>query len=394
MPHILMLNQVAGPLFRELAEDLAVEFGGADLLSGHLDDVARQPHAALRMIPGPDYDRRSLWRRGWSWSAFFLRALRETLRSDHDTLLLIVSNPPFLSAVGWIASVLRNQNYCVLVYDLYPGVLVRLGRIAEKGMIAHLWRFFNRRVWGRAKIVFTIGDYMAKNLRREGGLGCDIRVVPVWADVDFVRPLPKNQNPFVQSLGWQDRTIVLYSGNLGDTHNLDSLLEVANRLSDRGDLGFLIIGSGSKWAAICAYIEKHQLENVKLLPFQPESMLPQTLPAGDISVVSMEPAIAGYMVPSKSYYYLAAGSALLAIMPPTNEVADLVEQNGCGLRVDPDDTDALHEAILALAENPARLSTYQARSRQLAEQEHSRANTRLFIEALRALGSIRTSIDR
>lgn len=380
-----MLNQVAGPLFRELAEDLAREFDGGHLLSGHLDDVARQPHASLRMIPGPDYDRSSLWSRGWSWSAFFFRALRETFRSDRETVLLIVSNPPFLSAVGWIASVFRGQKYCVLVYDLYPGVLVRLGRITESGVIARLWRFFNRRVWGRAEIVFTIGEYMAGNLRKEGGQGTDVRVIPVWADVDFVRPVPKEQNPFVKSLGWQDRTIVLYSGNLGDTHNLDSLLEVANRLRDRDDLGFLIIGSGSKWAALCATIEKHQLQNVKLLPFQPETMLPQTLPAGDIAVVSMEPAIAGYMVPSKSYYYLAAGSALLAIVPPCNEVADLVEHNGCGLRVDPDDSDALLAAILGMAENRELLANYQRHAHLVAERDFSRRNTALFIDAIRPL---------
>lgn len=380
-----MINQVAGPLFRELAEDLAIEFGGADLLSGHLDDLARQPNPALRMIPGPDYDRSSLWRRGWSWMVFFLRALRETFRSDRNTLLFIVSNPPFLGAVGWIASVLRGQKYCVLVYDIYPGVLVRLGRIAEKGIIARLWRFFNRRVWGRSEIVFTIGDYMADNLRREGGQGCDIRVVPVWADVDFVRPLPKEQNPFVKSLGWADRTIVLYSGNLGDTHNLDSLLEVVNRLRERDDIGFLIIGSGSKWAALCAYIEKHHLENVKLLPFQPESMLPQTLPAGDIAVVSMEPAIAGYMVPSKSYYYLAAGSALLAIMPTNNELADLIQKEVCGVRVDVDDSDALFTAIVGLVENKELLANYRRQARCVAERDFSRRNTHQFTDALRPL---------
>ncbi|MBK1646838.1 hypothetical protein CKO25_19810 [Thiocapsa imhoffii] len=385
MPRILMLNQVAGPLFRELAEDLAVEFGGADLLSGHLDDIARQPQAALRMIPGPDYDRRSLWRRAWSWCAFFLRALREVFRSDRDTLLLIVSNPPFLAAVGWIAAMFRGQRYCVLVYDLYPGVLVKLGQLRDQGLLARGWRLFNRQVWGRAQIVFTIGAYMAENLRREGGQDCDVRVVPVWADVEFVRPLPKEQNPFVQSLGWADRTIVLYSGNLGDTHNLDSLLDVANRLRGRDDLGFLIIGSGSKWAALCAYVEEHQLQNVKLLPFQPESMLPQTLPAGDVAVVSMEPAIAGYMVPSKSYYYLAAGSALLAIVPPGNEVADLVEQTECGVRVDPDDPDALFTAIVAMVENPALLAHYQRQARTLAERDFSRHNTTLFTDAIRPL---------
>lgn len=385
MSRILMLNQVAGPLFRELAEDLALAFGGADLLSGHLDGIARQPDDSLRLVPGPDYDRRSLWRRGLSWSSFFLRALREAFRSDRETLLLIVSNPPFLAAVGWIVNRVRGQKYCVLVYDLYPGVLVRLGRIAEGGLILRLWRRFNRTVWGRAEIVFTIGDYMAANLRQEGGKDCDVRVVPVWADTDFIRPLSKDRNPFLKSLGWETRTIVLYSGNLGHTHNLDSLLGVARRLRDRQDLGFLVIGSGTKWSALCAYVDQHRLENVKLLPFQPESMLPQTLPAGDIAVVSMEPAVAGYMVPSKTYYYLAAGSALIVLAPPGNEVADLVERDGCGFRVTPDDTDALTDAILSLSGDPSLLDRCKTSAREIAEAQYSRRNTNLFITEMQSL---------
>ena len=41
MSSILLLNQVAGPLFRELAEDLAIAFDGMELLSGYLEDLTK-----------------------------------------------------------------------------------------------------------------------------------------------------------------------------------------------------------------------------------------------------------------------------------------------------------------------------------------------------------------
>ena len=307
------------------------------------------------------------------------------ISSNRHTLLLIVSNPPFLGAVGWILSVLRGQKYCILVYDLYPGILVNLGTSAEKGIIARTWRLFNSLVWSRAEKVFTIGDYMAANIRREMSYCADICVIPVWADVNFIRPLQKVDNSFIHSLGWMSRTIVLYSGNLGATHNLDTIISVASQLRDREDIGFLIIGSGSKWSSLCLSIEEHDLDNVKLLPFQPEYMLPFTLSAGDISIVSMESGLAGYMVPSKSYYYMAAGSALLAIMPPHNEIDDLVEQYGCGLRVNPGDSDALLEAIISLVENKKLLAQFKLQSRSIVVKKFSRDNTNQFIEALRPL---------
>ena len=349
MRRLLLLNQVSGPLFRELAEDLSLVFDDCSLMSGHLSDLDRKPDESLRLISGPDYDRRNLWFRGWSWISFFLCAFRESFRAQPDTLLLIVSNPPFLGAIGWIFSLLRGQKYCVLIYDSYPGVLVQLKRISNDGFIAFFWHLFNRLVWSRAEIIFTIGDYMASNLVREGAPESSICVVPVWSDVEYIRPLPKDQNDFLINLGWADRFIVLYSGNIGESHSLNSLLEVSYRLRHQNDIGFLVIGSGSKWSDVSAFIDKYQLHNVKLLPFQPENMLPQTLPSGDISIVSMDPAIAGYMIPSKTYYYLAAGSALVAIVPQKNEVADLVSRFNCGICVSPDDVASLENVILDLS---------------------------------------------
>ncbi|MDA9196987.1 glycosyltransferase family 4 protein [Akkermansiaceae bacterium] len=384
---ILFLNQVAGPLFRELAEDIAISFGKAELLSGHMDDIAREMSPALDIVPGPDYDRSNLLTRVWSWIRFFFCALRMAFRSSPDRMLFIVSNPPFLPLVGWLASVIRGQRYCMLVYDVYPAVLIKLGKISERGPVAMLWRAFNRLIWSRAEIVFTIGEHMAANMRLEAPKmdPSRVRVVPIWVDVDFIKPIPQRENPFLISLGWQDRKIVLYSGNLGYTHNLDGLLKAAQQLKDRSDIGFLIIGSGALWDKLEAEIQGKTMENVKLLPFQPEHMLPQTLPAGDISIVSMEAAIAGFMIPSKTFYYMAAGSALIALVPEKCEVADVVEKGECGIRLDPDDGEGIARAILAMIEEPAKLERYKHRSRELAVKRYSRKNTVEYAHAIDAL---------
>lgn len=386
-PAVLFFNQVAGPLFRELAEDVARDLGGAVLLTGHVQEIGRPMHAALHVTPAPDYDRRSLLRRAWSWLSYFCCAAIEVWRSDRRQLLFFVSNPPFLPLLGWLAAVARGQRYCVLVYDLYPGVLVQLGRLSAGSPFAWGWRKFNRLVWGRAAIVFTIGRHMAATIRAEGqGLpSLDVRVIPNWADVDFVRPLPKGENPFLQSLGLAGQTVVLYSGNLGNTHNLEGLLRAAEMLKGRRDLAFLIIGAGARWEAVKAAITERGLHNVCLMPFQPESHLPQTLPAGDIAVVSMENAIAGYMVPSKTYYSLAAGSALLALVPRESEIGDLVAAGGCGLRADADDVAAIVRALTELLDTPGLLPECRRRARALAESDFSRRNSAHYVEALRPL---------
>jgi glycosyltransferase involved in cell wall biosynthesis len=381
---ILFINQVAGPLFRELADDISAQYGGADLLSGHMKDIARQMVPQLNIIPGPDYNRRNLITRGLSWCHFFLVALLHVFKAPKGQLLFIVSNPPFLPLVGWLASVIRGQRYCMLVYDVYPGLLIQLGKIKGNGLVAISWRVFNRLVWSRAEVVLTIGEYMAAALRKEAPKipECRFKVVPIWVDVDFIKPLPKAENSFLGKLGWRDRTIVMYSGNLGNTHNLDGLLLAAIELNSRSDIGFLIIGSGPLWRNIEETISKEKLQNVKLLPWQPEARLPLTQPASDISIISMEKKIAGFMLPGKTFYYMAAGSALIALVPENCEVADIVEKGKCGIRLDPDDGQGIARAILSLVEDPVQLDSFKRRSRQLAVNDYSRDNTKKYAQVL------------
>ena len=51
---ILFLNQMAGPLFRELAEDVAEEFGPSILYTGHPHTKNRQGTGKLSIKAAPE----------------------------------------------------------------------------------------------------------------------------------------------------------------------------------------------------------------------------------------------------------------------------------------------------------------------------------------------------
>ena len=53
---IIFLNQMAGPLFRELAEDLAEVWPQSVLLTGHPDTVSYIGKSSLHIEPAPGYD--------------------------------------------------------------------------------------------------------------------------------------------------------------------------------------------------------------------------------------------------------------------------------------------------------------------------------------------------
>ncbi len=384
-PRILFLNQVAGPLFRELAQDLAGEFGDCVLLSGDGYEESWEPDRPLRLLTAPRYDRSSLVSRAFSWVAYFLKAFWTALRLPRQTTLFLVSNPPFLALIGWILRVFRGQRYVVLVYDVYPGLLVGLGRLKEEGWITRVWYWFNQTTWGSAHLIITIGDYMAANVRAvlPEAFAPAVIVVPNWADGGFIRPQDKSENAFARSLGQEDKLTVLYSGNLGDTHDIRTLVAAAARLRGQNEIGFVIIGEGSQRPGIERIIADEKLDNVELLRFQPERNLPNTLTTGDICVVTLDRGIEGYSVPSKTYYMMAAGAALVVISDGPNELTDLLARFDCGVNVVPGDVSGMCHALTGYLNDPDRLQRARANSRAAMEVHFSRANTGRYAAALR-----------
>jgi glycosyltransferase involved in cell wall biosynthesis len=384
-PKIIFLNQTAGTLFQELAVDLAGKWSPSLLYSAPPQTACPAESASLAFKPAPRYQRKSALRRLFSWLHYFVGSFFLVAARPADSLLFIVSNPPFLGLIGLFFKLLRKQKYVVLVYDIYPDVLISLGTIGD-GWLARVWRFFNRQTLRRADLVFTIGQDMAERLQDS----CDLRgtlagkavVIPNWADIGCIKPLDKKANWFAARHGQTEKITVLYSGNMGNTHDIESILAVARKLRDRERIRFLFIGEGAKWALVEAAIREENLANVTLLPWQPEEVLPFSLTAGDIGIVGYLPGTEGCIVPSKTYYYMAAGLVPLVLCGKETDLSKMVAEHRCGVTVGNGKVEEMARAILQFDRDALLLSSYQKRSRAVAEQFFSRGNTALYLEAL------------
>lgn len=382
---IIFINQMAGPLFRELAEDLAEKWSPAILFTGHPDTLQHRGNNFLAIKAGPKYNRTSNFSRLISWVHFFFRTLWFVGTQSKDSFLLIVSNPPFLGLLGMFYKKIRGQKYAVLVYDIYPDMLINLGQL-QKGIFTDFWDYLNRVIYRNASVVFTIGNDMTKRLEAklvaEKTPGKKIVYVPCWADLNFINPLPKEKNWFAKQHGQLDKTTVLYSGNMGNAHDIESILEAAVLLVGEPDIHFLFIGEGAKWDIVEKFVRDYQLTNVTLLPFQKEEVIPYSLTAGDIGIIAYQPGTEGCMVPSKTYYYLAAGLAAFVISDQDNDIAQLVNKFHCGLNVKNSAIKEMANEIRKLHANPDLLNKYKRAARKTAEKVFSRENTALFSDII------------
>jgi glycosyltransferase involved in cell wall biosynthesis len=375
---VLFLNQMAGPLFRELAEDLSKNFKDkSELYTGHPDTLEYIGRIeTLDISKSPLYNRKSKLTRVFSWLKYTILAFLKVLFAPKGTLIFIVSNPPLLGPLAWFVSKLRKLPYVVLVYDMHPDTMISFGVLKESSIAVKIWRYINKCVWEKAAAVYTIGDVMAERLTAQFDVKKTqlkhVGVIPPWADTENIKPIEKSLNPLVNELCQTDCITVLYSGNMGISHDIDSMLKAAKLLREQANIKFLFIGEGEKWQSAYDYVEQEKLTNVQVLPFQPEERLPYTMALGDISLVALDKGAEGLMVPSKMYYYMAAGSAVIGICQGRNDLEQSLLRGDSGLTVLPGDSKKLAETIMLLADNSSELKRLKENARQSSVAHFSR----------------------
>ncbi len=215
---------------------------------------------------------------------------------------------------------------------------------------------------------------MEETLIEKYGEECDVTVIHNWEDGEFIQPQKKSKNEFSKENDLVEPTTVLYSGNLGLHHDLESVIDAAKILEKMhpDKLKFLFIGEGGKKPILKDMVDDYGLNTVSFLPYQPKDALPDSLTSGDIALVTMEEGVEGLCVSSKFYTALASGQAVLAISKPDSEIGQVVERTDCGIRVDPESPDQIVSAIMQWLDNPDLVKEMGERARKVFDQKFNK----------------------
>ena len=293
-------------------------------------------------------------------SLSFLQALRGW---RPDLIFLTVPGLPVSVPAATLAG-LYNCPIILNLQDILPDAAIQVGLLKNKKLIC-LFRNLERFAYQSATKISVISDGFTKNLLGKGVPADKIVEIPNWVDVNFIKPLPKD-NHFRCQHRLNNKFVVLYSGNIALTQGLETVIEAAMRLSHVADIVLVIVGEERALSRLERYCQRYKVNNVRLLPFQPRNKLPEMLAAADVSLVMQKNNVIAFNMPSKIQVLLASGRAIVASVPATGTAARAIKQSGGGQVVDPEDPQALAQAILELYFNPEQLVTLGANGRQYA----------------------------
>ena len=298
-----------------------------------------------------------------------VKCLSKDIRGSH---LVLTSAPPFLGLIGWFYNKFFGHTYSCIIYDIYPEVAVRLKVVAPDHWIVKFWEFVNCKVWDRAESLIVLSEPMKQLLlKKHKNLTGKIHVIHSWADPKFIIPITKSENWFAKLYGLTDRFVVLYSGNLGRCHDSQTILKCAQLLISRPDIKFVFIGNGVGSQIIKQAIAAGRLPNALQLPYQDREVLPYSLTACDLSLVSILPNVGDTIAPSKIYGILAAAKPVAVICPKNNYLREIVEVGNCGNCFENGDAQGLADYICWLADNPHMQEKLGKNARKLLERHYT-----------------------
>lgn len=375
-PSVIFLNRVyppgqgaTGRLLRDLARAFADE-------GWHVTVVTTGPHTVrerdgtIRVLRlGAPQRPTGLLGYGWIW----LRMMVAALQLPQANLVVTLSDPPMLVLLGQMLKTFKKARHIHWCHDLYPDLLPVLGYKIPAFVLGALKKRARKAMAGADKVI-VIGRCMAKYLTynaRGQHPSIDARhitVIPNWPDSELcnlvsgdssAKPMHAHMEVDVEGFRQHEEQIkagprfrVLYAGNIGLAHPVQTILDAATILHDQHpEIEFVFVGSGKRYEALAMERVKRGLDNIRLMPYQPANKLREIMESGDIHLITMKEEAAGMLVPSKLYAALAVQRPSIFIGPAQCETAKVITDFRAGTIVAQGDAETLaaHIRILRLS---------------------------------------------
>lgn len=374
------------PLITELAEGLSKRGHRVRVVTG-------MPNYPERRIYR-DYQRK-LWitersqngvvvQRNWLWvrpkpnlvdrilldGSFVLLSLVHAIKGKRPDVILLTSPPLPVSVPAAVMGWLHRCPVVLNLQDILPEAAVHTGLLKSKKMI-RVFEALEKFAYRTAHKISAISDGFVENLIGKGVPEAKIALIPNWVDVNFIRPLPKENNAFRQAHQLEGKFVVLYSGNIALTQGLETVIDAAVRLRHIPDIVFAIVGEEKALNRLQQYCQDRGADNVRLLPFQPREKLPEMLAAADVGLIVQKCNVIAFNMPSKTQVLLASARPIIASVPATGTAARAVKQSGGGVVVEPEDADALAYAVKDLYTHPEKAQMLGQQGREYAEEQYS-----------------------
>jgi glycosyltransferase involved in cell wall biosynthesis len=281
-----------------------------------------------------------------------------------DCDIMIATSPQFFVAgAGYIISKFKRRPFVFEVRDLWPDSIVAVGALKNKfalNLLSEMECFFYKRASGIVGVAESVREVISKR----AGKNSKIAIIPNGVNVDFFssNSVDKSDN--------DDEFVVSYIGTHGMSQGLEVVLDAADKLRDY-NIKFLFVGEGAEKDNLIKYAQQRELSSVTFLPAQSHELIPEFYRSSDICLVPLKDReVFSLTIPSKIFEIMACGRPI--ILGVKGESRNIIERAKAGIPVEPENPEALADAILTLYNDREQCEIMGMSGRDFVERFYSR----------------------
>ena len=369
---LVILNQASNYLTIGFANAFMKEFDEVVLITGSIHVQGEELDSQIKIQSINRWHESPASKKMMSYllAMFKMWWLLMTKYRKHE--VYFVSVPP----MGYLLNIFLPHRFSMVIWDVYPDIFKITG-MQESHLVYRIWSWMNRKSFKKAYWIFTISEKMAELLYQYVN-SSKVIVEPIWSIFQENKKVSKPENPFIKAHNLQGKFIVQYSGNIGLTHNVEALVDIAELLQNESNILFQIIGRGPRKEVLEHTVNERQLPNCQFLPFQSDEMFPYSLGAADIGVVILDESVSKGSVPSKSYNLMSYGIPSLYIASEDSQLALYANRYRHARCFTKSNLQAAADWILEIANKPKEIKK-MSENAVAASANFKRANADKFI---------------
>lgn len=279
---------------------------------------------------------------------------------------VVVSPPLLLGLAIRTLQFFKRRPYVFHVQDLQPDAALGLGMLKPSAFTRFLYQL-EALAYRHAAAVSGISQGMLDAFTRKGVPAGRQIYFPNGANLPSLNQLParglfRQRNHFATS-----DFLAIYSGNLGVKQGLDILVATAKQLAD-DRIRIVICGDGAMRPQLEQAIAAERLQNLVLLPLQPDREYLEMLVDADVCLVTQQAGSGAAFFPSKLLSVLALARPVLGVADAASELRRAINEGRFGLCIPPGDAHQLAAVLRSFASQPHNLEAFGANGRRYVEQ--------------------------
>ena len=323
------------------------------------------------LLPFPN---RKAYERILNYSSFCISAATTGLFLERPDVI-IGSSPQLLVALSaWWLARRKRVPFVFEVRDLWPESLVGVGMDDGSSALHRILGKIAGFLYGHADRVVVVTpafeNYLVEHWRmpRE-------KIAIVENGVETQLFAPEDGSGIRKHLEAEGRFVAAYIGTMGMAHGLETVIAAAERLQQTNpEIVFMLLGEGAEKARIVALARERGLKNLRFVDQQPREKIPSYIAATDVCLVPLKKSeVFKTVIPTKMLEFMSCARPV--ILGVDGQARAILEEAGGGMAIEPENPDALANAISGLSKNRELAKELGRQGREYILRKFSRSRT-------------------